>query len=55
MGVVRHGVSRQEVAALEAAIPVLGFPDVLLRLAGDLHQGSRLLGLCRVISRVYKL
>ncbi|PTS90678.1 MULTISPECIES: phosphohydrolase [unclassified Caulobacter] len=55
MGVVRHGVSRQDVAALEAAIPVLGFPDVLLRLAKDLHQGSRLLGLCRVISRVYKL
>lgn len=55
MGIVRHGVSRREVAEIEAAIPVLGFPMVLMRLAKDLRHGNRLAGLWRVLSRVYKL
>lgn len=55
MGIVQHGVSRREVAEIEAAIPVLGFPMVPMRLAKDLRHGNRLAGLWRVLSRVYKL
>jgi hypothetical protein len=55
MGMVRHGVSRREVTAIEAAIPVLGFPQILMRLAKELRHGNRLAGLWRVLSRVYKI
>lgn len=55
MGMVRHGVSRREVAAIEAAIPVLDFPKTLMRLAKELRHGNRLAGLWRVLSRVYKV
>ena len=55
MGMVRHGVSRREVTAIEAAIPVLGFPETLMRLAKELRHGNRLAGLWRVLSRVYKI
>lgn len=45
IGMVRHGVSRKDVAAMEQTIPVLGFPGVLMRLAKDLRHGNRLAGL----------
>ncbi|GAO56783.1 phosphohydrolase [Novosphingobium sp. ERN07] len=55
MGMVRHGVPRKQVAAIEEAIPVLGFPEVLMRLAKDLRHGNRVAGLWRVLSRVYRI
>ncbi|QDH33694.1 phosphohydrolase [Porphyrobacter sp. YT40] len=55
MGTVRNGVARKDVAAIEAAIPVLGFPQILMRLAKDLRHGNRLAGLWRVLSHVYKI
>lgn len=55
MGMVRHGVPRKQVAAVEKAIPVLGFPEVLMRLAKDLRHGKRFAGLWRVLTRVYKV
>lgn len=55
MGMVRHGVSRKDVAAMEQTIPVLSFPGVLMRLAKDLRHGNRLAGLWRVVTRVYKI
>ena len=54
-GWVRSGVSKDDIAKIEKAIPVLGFPDILMRLAKDLRHGNRLAGLWRVISHVYKL
>lgn len=54
-GAVRHGISRAQIAAVTAAIPVLGFPDVLMRLAGDLNHGRKISGLLRVLRHVYKL
>ncbi|MFM8749318.1 hypothetical protein [Rhabdaerophilum sp.] len=55
LGIVRHGVARKQVAAIEEAIPVLGFPEVLMRLAKDLRHGNWVAGLWRVLSRVYKI
>ncbi len=55
MGVVRHGVPRRDVKARESAIPVLGFPNVLMRLAKDLRNGNQMAGVWRVLSHVYKL
>jgi hypothetical protein len=54
-GLIRHGLPRASIRAVEAAIPVLGFHSVLMRLAKELGQGSRLAGLWRVLSHVYKL
>lgn len=55
MGMLRKGLSRDQVAAVNAAIPVQGFPQVLMRLARDLAGGNRLRGLLRVFTRVYRL
>ena len=55
MGMVRHGVTRKQVAAIEKAIPVLGFPEILMRLAKDLRHGNRFAGLWRVLILVYKV
>lgn len=54
-GRIRKGLPRAHIAAVTAAIPVLGFPDVLMRLAAELNGGNKAGGLWRVISRVYKL
>ncbi len=53
-GIVRHGVSRDQIARVNGAIPALGFPHILMRLAADLNGGHRLGGLWRVVTRVYK-
>jgi len=53
-GVLRKGLSRAEIARVESALPVLGFPDTLMRLAGDLNHGDRMGGLLRVLRRVYR-
>jgi hypothetical protein len=55
LGWVRSGVSKREIALVEKAIPVLGFPDVLMRLAKELGHGNRFAGLWRVLTHVYKL
>lgn len=55
MGMVRHGVARKDVAAMEKAIPLLGFPEVLMRLTKDLRHGNRFAGLWRVLTGVYKI
>ncbi len=54
-GAVRHGLGRDQIARVNSAIPPLGFPDILMRLAADLNGGRRLGGLWRVATRVYKL
>lgn len=54
-GLRRMGLTRAQIAAVTEAIPVEGFPDVLMRLAGDLAGGNRVLGLWRVVTRVYRL
>jgi hypothetical protein len=53
-GLLRQGLSREQVAAVEAAIPRLGFDGVLQRLALELG-GSTLRGNLRVLRRVFKL
>lgn len=53
-GTLRKGLSRRQIAAVTAAIPVAGFADTLMRLASDLANGNRLKGLSRVVRRVYK-
>jgi hypothetical protein len=55
LGTVRHGVSRDQIARVNTAIPVLGFPAILMRLAADLNGGHKLGGLWRVLTRVYKV
>lgn len=52
-GKVRMGVPRPQIARVEEAIPVLDFPKVLERLAGDLG-GSKARGMGRVLTKVYK-
>jgi hypothetical protein len=54
-GWISSGISRKEVAAVRAAIPSLGFHEVLMRLAKDLRHGNRLSGLWRILSHVYKI
>jgi hypothetical protein len=54
-GAVRHGVGKDQIARVNTAIPVLGFPDILMRLAADLNGGHKLGGLWRVVTRVYKI
>lgn len=54
-GLVRKGLARSQIAAVEAALPSLGFHEALQRLAGDLHGGRRLRGLLRVLRGVYRL
>jgi len=54
LGIVRHGVSKEQIARVTSAIPVLGFPDILMRLASDLNGGHKLGGLWRVLTQVYK-
>lgn len=53
-GKVRKGLSRDQVAQVEAAIPSYGFADVLQRLAKDLG-GSAFKGNMRVLSHVFKI
>lgn len=48
-------VTRKQADAIEEAIPVLGFPEVLMRLSKDLRHGNRFAGLWRVLTRVYKV
>ncbi|WP_424933057.1 hypothetical protein [Amaricoccus macauensis] len=52
-GIVRHGLSKAQVARVEDAIDTYGFPAVLQRLAGDLG-GNRVAGNLRVLRRVFK-
>lgn len=52
-GLIRKGLSREQVAKVQTAIPDYGFPDVLQRLAADLG-GSKLRGNLRVLRRVFK-
>ncbi len=54
-GRMRKGLSRAQIAKVEAAIPNAGFHDALDRLAGELNGGNRTGGLMRVLRRVYKL
>ncbi|MEM8836597.1 MAG: phosphohydrolase [Pseudomonadota bacterium] len=52
-GMVRHGLSKAQIAAVTAAIDDHGFPQVLQRLAKDI-RGSTLFGNLRVLRRVFK-
>lgn len=54
-GKVRHGVPRDQIAIVEAAIPTEGFHETLSRLAGDLNGGKTIGGMLKVIRRVYKI
>jgi len=53
-GKIRKGLTREQVAQVEAAIPSHGFADVLQRLAGDLG-GTAFKGNMRVLRHVFKL
>lgn len=53
-GKVRKGLTRDQIDAVTAAIPVAGFPEILMRLARDLSGGSQVRGLCRVMTKVYR-
>ena len=53
-GRLRKGLGRREIAAVEEALPNLGFHDALQRLAVELG-GSAVRGNLRVIRRVFKL
>ncbi len=55
LGIISNGVSKSEIRRVNSDVPVLGFPNVLMRLASDLHGGNRAGGLMRVLGRVYKL
>ena len=52
-GLVRHGLSKEQVKQVQSAIDDHGFPDVLQRLAKDLG-GSAISGNLRVLRRVFK-
>lgn len=53
-GMVRKGLTKQQVAEVEAAIPNYGFDAVLQRLAKDLG-GTAVLGNLRVLRKVFKI
>ena len=53
-GLIRHGLTRAEIAAVTAEIPEHGFHQSLNRLAAELAEGNRLKGLGRVLRHVYK-
>lgn len=53
-GKVRKGLSEAQIAEVTRAIPIEGFPAVLMRLAAELNHGNKVGGLWRVITRVYK-
>jgi len=52
-GMVRHGLSKDQVKKVQNAIDDHGFPQVLQRLAKDIG-GSKLSGNLRVLRRVFK-
>ena len=52
-GVVRHGLSRRQVAAVDDVFPNLGFHETLLRLAKD-YGGSTLVGGWKVTRGILK-
>lgn len=52
-GLVRKGLSKAQVAQVQASIPDYGFPDVLQRLAKELG-GNALNGNLRVLRKVFK-
>lgn len=54
-GLLRKGLTRAQIAAVNAALPAHGFPDTLMRLAGDLNHGNRTGGLLRVLHKVYRV
>lgn len=54
-GLLRKGIARADIARVNAALPPLGFPRILMRLAGDLNHGNRTGGLLRVLQKVYRL
>jgi hypothetical protein len=54
-GMVTKGIARADIARVNAALPALGFPEMLMRLASDLNHGNRTGGLLRVLHRVYKV
>ncbi len=53
-GMLRKGLTKMQVKAVQEAIPDYGFPDVLQRLAHDLG-GSAIKGNLRVLRHVFKL
>lgn len=54
-GLLHKGLSKAQIGAVTAAIPVVNFPKILMRLAADLADGNRARGLLRVMTRVYRL
>jgi len=54
-GMIRKGLTRAQIAAVNAALPAHGFSDTLMRLAGDLNHGNRAGGLLQVLHKVYRL
>ena len=52
-GMVRKGMSKANIKAVEAAFPNLGFHDALIRLAKD-NDGSTVRGLMRVVKGIVK-
>ncbi|MBB2173972.1 phosphohydrolase [Gluconacetobacter asukensis] len=54
-GLIRKGLARQRIRAVMRAIPVAGFPAILMRLAADLNHGRQAAGLRRVLRYVYKI
>ena len=53
-GWVKSGLSKRQIASVTAAIPVAGFPDMLMPLVKDLAGGNRFSELLRVLTHVYK-
>jgi len=53
-GKMRKGLSVEQIKAVEEAIPLNGFHDVLQRLANDLSNGSPVKGNLRVLRHVFK-
>lgn len=53
-GMMRKGLSKEQVRTVEAAIPSYGFSDVLQRLASDLG-GNAFSGNMKVLRRVFKI
>jgi hypothetical protein len=54
-GMIRKGLTRAEIAAVNGVRPAYGFPERLMRLVGDLNHGDQTGGLLRVLHKVYRL
>lgn len=53
-GLIRRGITRQQVEMVEKAIPVLEFRTVLRRIIADLSNGNRIVGTWRLLTNVFK-